>query len=928
MKKKASSTITYSHKKKFLTVLLCWFLAFSISITMTHFITTCAGQQTLSLKWKTYLGSKARTQIGPLAADLNADGKLEIIITGGPIINGTWSNDGSVTVLDGSSGKILWQTTSSKIPKIGIDPRTPFDVIDLNKDGLLEIVIYSHNGPLVLRGSDGSLFWRRMDVPGDANFGAVCDIDADGYVEVFIDSGDGPYRGYDYITSLTYDGRIISQTICWHPCWGGLSIGDPAFNGTFILYEGDRSINFNPDTDPYKYGGWGVRALDARTLTPLWNDSDILCSSHVPMLADVDRDGMLDIVVAHQGGGFAVYNALNGQVLTTGGKYRKSLNLNIRSHSQPTVYDIDEDGNLEIITCRKSYVYIWDLYDWKLDDVLQINCYEPPKLGDVTGDGKMDIIAVTQDGKNIHIFSYVKINNTYSNVFSISGLSGASAFTLVQDVDGDGLNELIVSSLSANLYCYDTIAQAPSHRARSNLQFYSEYKRGVSEYVLPPGPQAPIISEPTPSDGAKNIPITLSKLSFKLTDFQYDPISYTVATSPDIGQASDINVSNGKVSVPISGLTYATTYTWTVTATDGINTNTKTFKFTTSDSPPWYRVEWLYRRTLIINQTKVNGDQTNFPVVIDLTDSSLKTKAQPDGDDFVFTDQNNNKLDHQIEYYDNTTGRLIAWVKVPYLSSTADTVLYLYYGNPTCENQQNQAAVWDASYSLVLHFNEKSGTHYDSTANNNDGAPRNGVSQGVSCKIDGGDTFDGTNDYIEISHSNTLSGYTNALTISFWVKLDDTSIRQTILGKYNTATNQRSWFVDYNPRDRPKAPIGFYASPDGTTYKEWWASFIPSAGTWHHVIIVWEANKVPKFYINGARVSTVGTATISQIYNNVGVPLYIGRCQYDKTRYFKGSIDEIQIINKGGSADWIITAYNNQQNPTTFHSIGPEETLQ
>jgi MSHA biogenesis protein MshQ len=265
---------------------------------------------------------------------------------------------------------------------------------------------------------------------------------------------------------------------------------------------------------------------------------------------------------------------------------------------------------------------------------------------------------------------------------------------------------------------------------------------------------------------------------------------------------------------------------------------------------------------------------------------------------------------------------------MPFLSSVNDTVLYMYYGNPTCGNQQNPAAVWDSSYKLILHLNENAGVHYDSTVNGNNGTPYNGVIQGVSGKIDGADAFDGSNDYIEIPHSSTLAGYAEAFTVSFWIKLEDTGRRQTVLGKYNTAGTQRGWFVDYNPVNRPTRPFGFYASRDGVTYSEWWADFVPSANTWYHVAIVWEANAIPKFYINGALVATVGTATISSIYNNVGVPLYIARCQYDAARYFKGSLDEIRISNSSRSASWILTSYNNQLNPSTFYSVGAEEPLE
>ncbi|GAJ19071.1 unnamed protein product, partial [marine sediment metagenome] len=116
--------------------------------------------------------------------------------------------------------------------------------------------------------------------------------------------------------------------------------------------------------------------------------------------------------------------------------------------------------------------------------------------------------------------------------------------------------------------------------------------------------------------------------------------------------------------------------------------------------------DWQYRRVITIDPSKVSSDQTDFPVVIDLTDSGLTSKAQADGDDFVFTDEGNVKLDHEIELYDNTTGHLIAWINVPYLSSTIETILYMYYGNPVASNQENPMTVWDTSYKLVLHLSE------------------------------------------------------------------------------------------------------------------------------------------------------------------------------------------------------------------------------
>jgi hypothetical protein len=41
---------------------------------------------------------------------------------------------------------------------------------------------------------------------------------------------------------------------------------------------------------------------------------------------------------------------------------------------------------------------------------------------------------------------------------------------------------------------------------------------------------------------------------------------------------------------------------------------------------------------------------------------------------------------------------------------------------------------------------------------------------------------------------------------------------------------------------------------------------------------------------------------------------------------FDGSIDEIRILDKALTKGGIITEYNNQNDPTSFLSIGPEES--
>lgn len=483
-------SLTKRFSKKLLSLILLSVLVADFSWLAMN-IQPALASPGLTLKWKKYIGLD--THLAPLAADLYGDGKLEIVMDG---LYHNNSKLGAVAVLNGTNGNVVWQVNN---PSIGT--HSPFDIVDLNKDGIPEIVVSAWY-PTVYFGNNGSLYWMNTVARAFQNYNAIADIDGDGYPEIFISSGSGPSAGADYIYEMSYDGNVLHQAFTWHPCFGGSTIGDTNFDGIFELYSCDRKVQ--TDSETYKGGGGGLRALDARTLQPLWNDPSIAMSSHAPMLADVDNDGILDVLVMLQSSrGLAVLRSSDGSVLTTGGKYRKGVT-DMNSHSQPTIYDIDGDGHLELINAGDggtggTQIKIWDLYDWKLDADSSTNSFiympgsvpsgkstiavvEPPRVGDVTGDGKMDIIAPTDH--EIHIFSY--INGKYTEVDRVmSGLAwGTNSFTLLQDVDGNGLNELILTSMSGYVYAYDTPAPAPTPRARSNLQFYSEYKLGVQNMCL------------------------------------------------------------------------------------------------------------------------------------------------------------------------------------------------------------------------------------------------------------------------------------------------------------------------------------------------------------------------------------------------------------------------------------------------------------
>jgi hypothetical protein len=348
------------------------------------------------------------------------------------------------------------------------------------------------------------------------------------------------------------------------------------------------------------------------------------------------------------------------------------------------IYDIDGDGNLELATCSDSPLYIWDIGRWALDTQIGTtnDSTEPPKFADVMGDSHLEMIATTYSNPEVKIY-----NGQYALIGSINipGSGFVLSSTLVQDIDHDGLNELLViMSNTGTLYAYDTYASTPTPQARGSSLYYSERRMGAGEYVPLPGAPQPIIKEVTPTnqslyikrnptlsahvidfhydrmnidiststtasgpwtlvrswnnvgndvytctptnmnskntryywrvtasdpwadnkitqqiysfvtasdtpeisninppDQANSISLGLTQLRFNLNDYNGNQMTYTVQTSPNIGSRLATNVYNGTISVPVSGLSYFTTYHWYINVTDGTNWNRKVFSFMT-----------------------------------------------------------------------------------------------------------------------------------------------------------------------------------------------------------------------------------------------------------------------------------------------------------------------------------------------------------
>jgi len=197
----------------------------------------------------------------------------------------------------------------------------------------------------------------------------------------------------------------------------------------------------------------------------------------------------------------------------------------------------------------------------------------------------------------------------------------------------------------------------------------------------------------------------------------------------------------------------------------------------TAAQPGWRTADagtWGYRKLITIDHTKVSGTSTllNFPLLISSTDADLKTTGNggkvtnSSGYDIIFTSSDGTtKLDHEIERYTASSGEFIAWVRVPSISPTTDTTLYMYYANSSIStSQENKTGVWDSNSAGVWHVHNASSPATDSTSNGKNGTQSGGVTFGATGKINGATSYDGVNDYLDAGNVGNVNS------VSYWIK--------------------------------------------------------------------------------------------------------------------------------------------------------------
>jgi gliding motility-associated-like protein len=333
-----------------------------------------------------------------------------------------------------------------------------------------------------------------------------------------------------------------------------------------------------------------------------------------------------------------------------------------------------------------------------------------------------------------------------------------------------------------------------------------------------------------------------------------------------------------------------------------------------------------YDRMITVDSGKVAGldELVNFPMLVSIPgDPDLRTTdfgghvQNPNGYDIVFTDENYHPIPFERINYNPEIGAFSAWVNVPSMYFDADTRIHMLYGNPDISADHSSRETWPSAYIQVMHLD---GDFTDASFTGNYGL-NDGTIDTVG-KLGAGRHFDGTDDKIIVYDDPSLDGTNDAATLSLWINFANAADGDH---QFVMSTENRFTGAGYEWASQGSGNHFFYPNGiDGNNYNLGPNPFTDSV--WHYLAVTLDYSTLEvEIYVDGVPMG----------FTTENVPaLWTGLADLDNwlwggnparsSRYFLGSMDEIRVQTSARSGDWLMTEYNNQNDPSGFYSVSPE----
>lgn len=328
---------------------------------------------------------------------------------------------------------------------------------------------------------------------------------------------------------------------------------------------------------------------------------------------------------------------------------------------------------------------------------------------------------------------------------------------------------------------------------------------------------------------------------------------------------------------------------------------------------------WSFRKRITVSTSMTAATLNDFPLVIQATDPELAAGARTDGADLVFTaSDGSTALSFELQTWEE--GQLLAWVRLPELSSTADTVLYLYYGNDAMTTSVSDGSATWLGYEGVWHLEQDpvSSQQLDSSSRGLSGTTRDegGDAPFSTVGIVGNAvTLDGVNDWFDLGTSSPAENL--SFTMSAWVFNQGADTDYVLDFSNPVATPSKISLVirDGQARSIVRDQSAEEAEVVGT---------VDLRNAWHHIAATADGTTL-RVLVDGSEIGSVSLSAIGAISTS---QVSIGRHEtIPLCCWFAGRLDEIRYQPRPRSVEWIAAERTSQLLSEVYITVGAEEAV-
>lgn len=282
----------------------------------------------------------ATTPISILAADVNGDGKKDLVC----VISSVFNTPSKLSIFtnNGSGGFIL----SSK-PQVGVHPNSVV-AADLNEDGQVDLICANASIPgtlTVLTNSGGGRFgsYGTLNVNSSPNSVVALDVNGDNKVDLIYAYNDASGNTLSVLTNDGSGGFVFASTpdpgIFNYPV--SIYTADINDDGKVDFITANRFANTLSVLTNKGSGLFGLKASIPVTSNPVWVTT-----------ADVNGDGWVDLISAHENASGTLTVLTNNRT----GSFGSNATLNVGGNPSCVIAaDVNGDGNVDLI-CANSGV--------------------------------------------------------------------------------------------------------------------------------------------------------------------------------------------------------------------------------------------------------------------------------------------------------------------------------------------------------------------------------------------------------------------------------------------------------------------------------------------------------------------------------------------------------------------------------------------